>query len=141
MIFRLVYTSKMLNIKTISYYERRNKMKVTLTNNVLTINTGIKAEVLGDRTFTTSNEEEQEVMYAVNQNTVGAGRINSFSITTNSVDDEGFAVFVEVLPTDITLEQVKDMYGDYLITAEKYIPVILQEATERAVIINRLFAE
>lgn len=114
-------------------------MKTKLENNVLTVTTGIKAEVakkgIADlRTF----DKNKEPKFFVKTGTVG--EISDFGLTCNAeVDGELAIVLVE--PIDTTVEDVKKKYGKKLVKAKAELEVIVTEATKAEEAVAEIFAQ
>lgn len=113
-------------------------MKVTFKDNVLTINSGIPAEALVANAHISLAEDGEEV-YAARFVEGCAGSVDNYSLTANSIDADGIAQVVIVLPTDYDLDVLKEVYGDALVNASKYLPKIAEQAAEYKATVDRIF--
>lgn len=113
-------------------------MKVTFKDNVLTINSGIPAETLLANAHLALAEDGEEV-YAVRFREGCAGNVDNYSLTANSIDADGIAQAVIIMPTDYDLDVIKEVYGDALVNASKYLPKLAEQAAEYKATVDRIF--
>lgn len=117
-------------------------MTVSFTNNILMVKTGITEESLKKaygKKLSVKDDKGNEVYALSRTNNAYGADIAPFGITTNAVVDGELAV-VMVQNADVTLEQIKTVYGDALVAAQKYLPVIATEIDNRAAAIDSIFA-
>lgn len=113
-------------------------MKVAFKDNVLTINSGIPAKTLVANAHISLAEDGKEV-YAARFREGNVGNVDNYSLTANSIDAEGIAQAVMIMPTDYDLDDIKSIYGDALVNASKYLPKLAEQAAEYKATVDRIF--
>ena len=113
-------------------------MKVTFKDNVFTINSGIPAKTLVANAHISLAENGEEV-YAARFREGNVGNIDNYSLTANSIDADGIAQAVMIMPTHYDLDDLKAFYGDALVNASKYLPKLAEQAAEYKATVDRIF--
>ena len=115
-------------------------MKVQFKDGVLTVKTGVTEEAvkaaLGKRMVV--ENKNGDVVFVLSQTKDTKGQLVPFGITTNQVID-GELAFVEVVPQETKLEDIKAMYADALIAAAKYLPIITEDIQARSSALAAIF--
>lgn len=114
-------------------------MKVTFANNTLTVVTDLTKEVIDKGIGSTKvTDDKGNHVYAFGMSKSTDASITTFGIACNTfIDDKAAAVVV--YPIDTKLADVQKDLGDALIAANKYIPQIVEAATQKATTIAALF--
>ena len=115
-------------------------MRVNYAENVLKVVTGIKEDTYkkGIAALKACDKNGDQVfMIAVAKD--GKGAISSFGLTCNAVIDGELAVIM-VLPMGTTKEDVQKQFGQALVTADKYVAQIAEEAKAQEDAIAAIFA-
>lgn len=117
-------------------------MTTTLNANVLTVNTGISKE-LADKAFSSMSaydKDNNEVCRIEFDKNGGEGKIRSYGLTCNTVVDGNLAVQI-VLPMEMTMDDVKKMYGKALVEVSQHIETIKTSLNAEIAAINGIFSE
>ena len=114
-------------------------MKVTLSNNVLTVVTDITKETVEAGLAKLIACEDGNQVYGVSVSTDGKASLNSFSFVGNTYVDGKLAATI-ILPMGTTMDDVKAIYGENLLKAKRYIAQIATAAEEKTAEIQALFA-
>lgn len=115
-------------------------LKTTLNGNVLTIETPIKKEV-ADKAFSdlkAKDKDGNEVCF-VTVDKCGHGNISSLGLVCNTVVNGNLAVQM-VMPMDVTMDDVKKLYGKDLVEVNKHIDAVAEAAEAEIAAINGIFA-
>ena len=115
-------------------------MKVVLTNSTLTIKTGIKAALLGDRRTVTLKDEKGNEVYAVSFSNGGDATMSKTGMLTNAVVDGELAI-VKVAPTQYTLKNFRAEASDDLLEAYKALPQLAAQLTAEKATLDSMFAD
>ena len=98
-------------------------MKATITNNVLTVSTGIDAKKLssyGAKGVTIYDEHSNPVM-VIRMAKDGKGAIQANELTCNVILDDGTAAYSEILAVGTTMNSIQKKYADALVRANKCV--------------------
>lgn len=117
-------------------------MNTTLNGNILTVNTGISAE-LADKAFSSMSaydKDGNEVCRIELDKNGGEGKIRSYGLTCNTVVDGNLAVQI-VLPMETTMDDVKKIYGKALVEVSKHIDAIKAALNDEIAAINGIFTQ
>ena len=116
-------------------------MRVSYAENVLKVVTGIKEDTYkkGIASLKACDKNGDEV-FRVSVAKDGNGAISDFGLTCNAVIDGDLAV-IKVLPMGTTMDEVQKQYGQALVTAEKYVAQIAEEAKAQENAIAAIFGE
>lgn len=116
-------------------------MKVNYAQNVLKVETGIKEDTYKKGIASLkAHDKNGDQVFAVAVAKDGKGAISNYGLTCNAVIDGELAV-VMVLPMGTTMEDVQKQYGQALVTAEKYVAQIAEEAKAQENAIAAIFGE
>lgn len=114
-------------------------MRVSLSNNVLTVVTDITKEVVEAGLSNLKAVQDGNEVYGVSVSKDGKASFNAFSFVGNTFIDGKLAATI-VLPMSTTLEDVQRMHGENLLKAKFYTEQIATEAAEKTAEIQELFA-
>lgn len=94
-------------------------MKVTISNNVLMVETGIEVSAMGKSRKMVREATKEKPAYEVSMGT--APQLSKFAIVCNSIIDGKAAVTI-IMPAEVENDDykqyVKDTYGDALLAAQ-----------------------
>ena len=113
-------------------------MRVTLTNNVLTVVTDITKEVVDAGLSKLVAIENGNEVYGVSVSTDGKASFNAFSFVGNTYVEDKLAATI-ILPMAMTMDDVKRIYGEHLLKAKLYTEQIAEEAAAKTAKIRTLF--
>lgn len=113
-------------------------MKISFSNNVVTINTGIKMDAICS-SGATLKDEKGNTIYAICRKSGNAAALGVNFIEVNSVDDEGNACLTQVVPLDFDKECFIKCAGDMLIAAATYLPQLAADMESKARVLEDLF--
>lgn len=113
---------------------------VNYVNNTLTVVSCLKKETIEKAIGVLKvTDEEKGDLYAVEVSKNGVGGLSKKFFKGNTYTSDGYLACVEIFPMDTTVEQVKKIYADALLAAEKYLPLIAEAAEEKAAKLEELF--
>lgn len=116
-------------------------MKVTVTNNVVTVVSDIPvAAVEAGYADLTACDEKNNPVYKVGVNLEGKGNLSQFGMVANTVIDGNLATVI-VEPLGTAREDIKRKYGKAVVAAGKYCPVIAAAAASEEQLINAAFGD
>lgn len=116
-------------------------MKVTVTNNVVTVVSDIPvAAVEAGYADLTACDDKKNVLYKVAVNLAGDGSLSQFGMVANTVIDGNLAVVI-VEPLGTTRDDIKRKYGRAVVAASKFCPVIAAAAASEEMLINAAFGD
>ena len=113
-------------------------MRVTLTNNVLTVVTDIAKETVESGLAKLVALEDGNEVYGVSVSADGKASFNAFSFVGNTYVDGKLAATI-ILPMGVTMDDVKKIYGENLVKAKRYTAQIAEVAASKAAEIRALF--
>ena len=114
-------------------------MRVTLSNNVLTVVTDITESVVKAGLSNLKAVVDGNEVYAVGVSKDGKASMNAFSFVGNTFIDGKLAATM-ILPMGTTQEDVQKNFGESLLKAKFYTEQIATEAAEKTAEIEALFA-
>ena len=113
-------------------------MRVTLTNNVLTVVTDITKEIVESGLAKLVALEDGNEVYGVSMATDGKASFNAFSFVGNTYVEGKLAATI-ILPMAMTMDDVKKMHGEHLLKAKRYTAQIAEAAASKTAEIRALF--
>ena len=117
-------------------------MRVSINHNVLTVTTDIKLETAKKNLISpTICDDKGNVLYQIKVDPNGKGALSKFGITANSITADGKLSVVIVEDMDITVDEIKQKYGQAVIAAKKFCPIYSNAADEAQAAIDEAFAE
>ena len=114
-------------------------MRINLTNNVLTVVTGITKEVVEAGLSNLKAVKDGNEVYGVSVSADGKASFNAFSFIGNTFIDGKLAATI-ILPMGTTMEDVQRVYGENLLKAKMFTEQIATEAAAKTAEIQELFA-
>lgn len=114
-------------------------MKVTLSNNVLTVITDITKETVESGLAKLVALEDGNEVYGVSLAKDGKASFNAFSFVGNTYVEDKLAATI-ILPMAMTMDDVKRVYGENLLKANRYTAKIATAAAEKTAEIKALFS-
>lgn len=115
-------------------------MRVNIQNNVISVITDIKLETAKKNLISPILcDDKGNVLYQIKVDPDGKGALSKFGITANSVTEDGKLTVVIVEEMGITVEEIKQKYGQAVIAAKKFCPLYAAEADEAEAAIEEAF--
>lgn len=114
-------------------------MHIKMQNNVLTVVTDITKEVVESGLAKLVATEDGNQVYGVSVANDGKASFNAFSFVGNTYVDGKLAATI-ILPMAMTMDEVKKVYGENLLKAQRYTAQIAEEAEAKTAEIAALFA-
>ena len=124
--------------KSYTQIKEEKVMRVTLTNNVLTVVTDIAKETIESGLAKLVALEDGNEVYGVSVATDGKASFNAFSFVGNTYVDGKLAATI-ILPMAMTMDEVKKTHGENLLKAKRYTAQIAEAAAAKAAEIRALF--
>ena len=117
-------------------------MRVNIQNNVISVITDIKLETAKKNLISpTLCDDKGNALYQIKVDPDGKGALSKFGITANSVTEDGKLAVVIVEEMGITVEEIKQKYGQAVIAAKKFCPIYTSAADEAQAAIDEAFAQ
>ena len=116
-------------------------MRVEINANVLTVETDIPVTVvekgLADLT---AYDDRQNPVYAIKVNPDGKGNLSQYGIISNAIINDKLGVVI-VERIGFTRDDFKKKYGESIIAAHKYCPIIAGVAATKEQLIDSVFGD
>lgn len=115
-------------------------LNVTLQENVLTVVTPITKET-ADKAYSklAAYDEDGNMVCVVDTAEDGKGSISRYGLNCNTVVDGKLAVQM-IMPMGVTMDDVKEMYGQALLEVNKHIDDVVSGAEKEIEAIDNIFA-
>lgn len=113
-------------------------MRAKFENNVLTVITDITKEMVETQAVLKAKDEKGNDLYVVTVSDNGSASLNTFCFKGNTYVDGKLAATI-VMPILLTEDEVKNLYADELLAAQKYTAQIVEEVVKKQAFVNAMF--